>query len=384
MVTARAPAPAGTAPAEAAPLLSAERLVRSYGGRTVLDVDRIELHTGEVLAVVGPNGAGKSTLFRLLLLLERADAGTIRVHGAAVRAGGPRPAARLAGVFQRPILFTGSVRENVGYGLRARGERRGEREARVAEALRWLELESLAGAPVHRLSGGEAQRVALARALVLEPDVLLLDEPTASLDVSARRRFRRDLEQVARQHARGIILITHDAGEALGLADRIVVLHHGRVVQDAAPERVVLQPGTPFVAELTGAELLLHGTVTHCEDGLCRVSLGDAVGVWAATAENTGPAIGGEAVIAYRPEDVFLAMDEVAETSAANRIDVTVEAVVPAGALVRVLLHAADAPAVVLTALLTRRSADALQLVRGTRAVAHLKATALHAWSRSH
>jgi molybdopterin-binding protein len=384
MVVPVAPTPAGTASTDAVPLLSAERLVRSHGGRTVLDVDRIELRGGEVLAVVGPNGAGKSTLFRLLLLLERPDSGTIRVRGEVVRAGGPRPAARLAGVFQRPILFTGAVADNVGFGLRAQGVPRHERETRVAEALRWLELEPLAAAPVHGLSGGEAQRVALARALVLEPDVLLLDEPTASLDVSARRRFRRDLEQVARQHASGIILITHDAGEALGLADRIVVLHHGRVVQDASPEQIVLQPGTPFVAELTGAELLLHGTVTHREDGLCRVALGRAIELWAATAEAAEPAVGGEAVIAYRPEDVFLAIDEVAETSAANRVDVTVEAIVPAGALVRVLLHVAGAPGVVLTALLTRRSAEALHLVRGTHAVAHLKATALHAWGRSH
>src|SRR5690606_15339804 len=123
------------------------------------------------------------------------------------------------------------------------------------------------------------------RALVLRPAVLLLDEPTANLDVVARRRFRQDLERVAVSRVGSILLITHDAAEALALADRIVVMQDGRIVQAGTPDDIVLRPGSPFVAELTGAELLLHGTVSAHEDGLVQIALGPGVAVWAAAQE---------------------------------------------------------------------------------------------------
>src|SRR5690606_20600959 len=238
------------------PVLSAEGLQRRYGGRLVLDVDRIDVRRSEVLAVLGPNGAGKSTLFRLLLLLERPDAGRIHFEGRAVSPGDRAAMRRMAGVFQRPMLFAGSVESNVALGLRARGVPRRERARRVAEALAWVGLERLAHVPVGTLSGGEAQRVALARALVVEPDVLLLDEPTANLDVTVRRRFREDLERLVRQRAGAVVLITHDPAEAFAIADRVAVIQEGRIVQVGTPTDVVMDPATPFVAAFTGAELL--------------------------------------------------------------------------------------------------------------------------------
>ena len=360
------------------PLLSAENLRRRHGAREVLHVDSLELHAGEVLAVVGPNGAGKSTLFRTLLLVERADAGVIRLDGAVVGANDATLRRRVVGVFQRPVLFSGSVRDNVAFALRARGVRGDGAQARVTRALAWLGLEAVAGASVHTLSGGEAQRVALARALVVEPDVLLLDEPTAHLDVLVRRRFRHDLENVARTHARGTILITHDAAEAFGLADRVAVMHDGRIAQLGTPEEILLRPATPFVAELTGAELVLHGTVTALEDGLAAIEAPGAV-VWATS--HGGLRAGDTAVVAYRPEDVVLSVGDVVTSSAINRLAVTVEAMVPAGGLVRVRLRMGSGA--VLAALITRRSAETLELAAGVAATAHIKATALHAWGRN-
>ncbi|HSJ05305.1 MAG TPA: ABC transporter ATP-binding protein [Longimicrobiales bacterium] len=362
-------------------ILSAECLVRRYGGRTVVDVAALELRPGEVLAVVGPNGAGKSTLFRLLLLLERADAGVIRFMGEAVRHGGRPRRGRMAGVFQRPVLFSGTVRSNVRFAASSLGLSRSERERRVETALGWLGLESLADAPVAQLSGGEAQRAALARAVVLEPDVLFLDEPTANLDVTMRRRFRLDLERVARRHARGIVVITHDPVEALGMADRIAVLSGGRIVQSGTPEDLVLRPGSPFIAELTGAELILRGVVGGIEDGVCSVAVGRGVTLLAAAIPADPPVKGGRAVVAYRPEDVVLEPQGGGhDTSAMNRIPVRVSAVVPAGGMTRVHIAATADPGTVLTALVTRRSAEALGLRAGMDAVAQLKATALHAW----
>ena len=376
------------------PLLHAEGLVRRYGGRTVLNVDSVTVQAGEVLAIVGPNGAGKSTLFRTLLLLERPDAGTIRLNGSAMRRHDPRARGRLAGVFQRPALFTGTVRQNVAFGLRAAGIRGAARRERTAAALGWLGLEELGERAVHTLSGGEAQRVALARALVLEPQVVLLDEPTSSLDITVRRQFRQDLERVVRQRAAGVVLITHDAVEAFSLADRIAVMHDGRIAQIGAPDEIMLMPGTPFVAELTGAELLLQGTVESVDDGLAAVRIGTDLVVWSAVRPEAGLAShadssddavfqrGLPAVVAYRPEDVILAAPGSAqETSAVNRFAVRVETIVPAGALMRVRVRTEDG--IVLNALLTRRSVESLGLSPDRRVTAHIKAAALHAWARA-
>jgi molybdopterin-binding protein len=361
-------------------LLRAASLPRRYGGRTVVDVDELVLRRGESVAVVGPNGAGKSTLFRLLLLLEAADGGVVQVCGAAARPGDAEARRRLAGVFQRPILFSGNVRDNIEYGLRGRGMPRAEQRRRAEEALEWMELRELAGAAVQTLSGGEAQRVALARALAIQPDVLLLDEPTANLDVSMRRRFRQDLDRIGRERSGGMILVTHDAAEAFGLADRIVVMHHGRVVQMGTPEEIVGNPGSAFVAELAGAEMLPRGTVTGVVDGLASISVASGLALRAAGGAAADMKRGDAAVIAYRPEDVAVtAGEDVTATDATNRFAVVVRSLMPGSTFVRVLL-AAGSGGVTLTALLTRRSVETLGLRRGSRAVAHLKAAAVHAW----
>lgn len=363
------------------PVLEAVNLVRRHGARAVLDVGRLAVERGEVLAIVGPNGAGKSTLFRTLLLLERPDAGEIRLDGIVMRHRDPRARGRLAGVFQRPFLFAGTVRQNVAFGLRAAGITGARLNERVTAALGWLELEELGRQPVHTLSGGEAQRVALARALVLEPEIVLLDEPTSSLDVSARRRFRQDLERVARHHAGSVVLVTHDAADAFGLADRIAVMHDGRIAQIGTPDEIMLQPGTPFVAELAGAELLLQGTVETSAEGLAAIRVSPGIVLMAAVPHDVILRPGGPAAVAYRPEDVSLAgAGSGQETSAINRVAAQVEMIVPAGALTRVRIRAADG--IILTALLTRRSVTALGLSQGSAVTAHIKAAALHAWPR--
>ena len=358
-------------------LLRADGLRRVYGGRVVLDVDSLGVDSGEVLAVLGPNGAGKSTLFRLLLAVEAPDAGRVLLDGRAIAPGDREARRRVAGVFQRPYLFTGTVQANVAFGLKARGVARAERERRVAEILELLDLMPLARESVHALSGGEAQRVALARALAPRPEVLLLDEPTANLDVTVRRRFREDLERLIRAHAGAVVLITHDPADAFALADRIAVLERGRVVQMGEPDGIVLEPATPFVATFTGAELLLGGTVAGREDGLLVVTLrGDGSARIFAAADDNLPC-GASVNVAYRPEDVILTrLDARAETSAQNRLRVRVAALSPSGGLVRVRLQGD----VALTALVTRRAAAALELASGSELVAQLKATAVRVY----
>ncbi len=359
------------------PLLHVEGLVRAFGTRRVVDIDSLSVMAGEIVAVLGPNGAGKSTLFRTLLLLEPADGGRIAFDGRTIRAGDTAAMRRMAGVFQRPFAFAGTVADNVAYGLRVRGVGRAERRSRALEALDWLGVAQLAGAPMHALSGGEQQRVALARALVLEPDLLLLDEPSANLDITVRRRFREDLERTVRQHARAVLLITHDAGDAFALADRIAVMESGRITQLGAPEDLVVEPASPFVAAFAGAELLLDGTVRSVEDGLVTIALPGGAHAVAAAGVPARLRAGQAVHLAYRPEDVTLSAHEAPTTSARNGFAVRVAALVPAGGLVRVRLSGV----VPLVALVTRDSVARLGLEVGAETQAWLKASALRVYA---
>jgi len=372
----RAPGPPGRPPTDV--VLAAEALRRGYGGPPVVDVDRLEVRSGEVLAILGPNGAGKSTLLRILMLLDAPDDGRIVFRGKPTGTRDEAARRDMAGLFQDPHLFAGTVAENVAFGLKARGVGGAERRRRVDEALGWLRIRHLAGARVHTLSGGEAQRVALARALVLQPAVLFLDEPTASLDVTIRRRFRDDLDRLVRTRAGAAVLVTHDPTDAFALADRIAVMEGGRTVQVATPSELVLEAATPFVATFTGAELLVDGIVVERDESVVRVRTPGGA-VLAATTPS-GPeelAVGMRAHVAYRPEDVVLApADQEIATSARNRFRLTVSAAAPSAGLVRVRLSGA----LELTALLTRRSAEELAVEPGHQVAAYLKTTALRAF----
>lgn len=359
-------------------ILEAVGLIRSYGGRRVVDIERLAVRAGEVVAVLGPNGAGKSTLFRLLLGLEAADAGELRLEGSALGPRDDRARRRLVGVFQNPHLFRGTVVDNLRFGLRATGVSREDWSHRIDRTVAELGISTLKHADVARLSGGETQRVALARALVLEPAVLMLDEPTANLDVTVRRRFREELGQIMRERARSVLLITHDPSDAFDLADRVAVMEAGRVVQLGTPEELTTAPATAFVAAFTGAELLLDGIVERLGEGTLDVRTGDCTLV---ARRPNGQLASGDAVhVRYRPEDVLLAPGDAREVSARNRLRMSVRSITPVGGLIRVRL---DGP-ITLAALVTRESAHRLGLHLGCEITALIKTTALNVYRAEH
>lgn len=351
-------------------ILAAGALDVRYQGRQVLDVEQLTLQEGELLAVLGPNGAGKSTLMRVMAMLEAPSSGWVRYRN---RTGAEAERAlrrNAAVVFQRSHLWAGSVAFNVGLGLRLRRAGRDETAARVRGACTAFGIEELLERDVSELSGGEAQRVALARALVLEPELLFLDEPTANLDAEVRGALREDLARLTRSTARGTLLITHDRAEAFYLADRVAVLKNGRLIQIGTPSDLYENPADPYIAEITGAELTLSGRVVGREEDLLVVESG---GVRLLT---LGSAPDGAGVrLAYRPEDLVLA-DEPRESSARNRFEAMVTEVRPLGGLVRVRL---DGPPEVV-AVITRSSAEGLGVKPGSRVTVHVKATALHAF----
>ncbi|MEC8733618.1 MAG: ABC transporter ATP-binding protein [Planctomycetota bacterium] len=246
-------------------------VTRRFGDTTAVGGVTLELPAGSIGVLFGPSGCGKSTLLRIIAGLERADAGRVRIAGREVDGGGGfvAPERRNVGmVFQDLALFPHlTVRRNVRFGIRARPGA----DARVRSMLELARLGPLADRLPHQLSGGEQQRVALARALAPEPDVLLLDEPFASLDAGLRGEVRDELLGILRTVGTTVLMVTHDREEALGAAEQLMVMNHGRLVQSGSPESLYGTPRTRDVARLLGEGTFLPGNVregrVHCALG---------------------------------------------------------------------------------------------------------------------
>lgn len=337
-----------------------------------LDVDRIEVPAGEILALLGPSGSGKSTLLHILGLLERPDAGRVLLGGREVAPGDRDARLAMAAVFQRPYLFKGTVAQNVGYGLSMRGISGAERARKVSAALERVGLAGLERRGAGALSGGEAQRVSLARALVLEPQVLLLDEPLANLDAVLRRRLTREFAAILRDAGTTAVWVTHDTDEALTAADRIGVMNRGHLVACGPAHDVTTLPSDEWTAGFLGLEAPQAGVVEDSADGLISIGAGRGARVIAAGSTQTGEPV----VFAVRPEDVLLFAPgvDLGLTSARNRMEAAVVSCERRGATDHVVL---DADGVALAASVSRVSSAELSLAPGTRVLAVFKATAV-------
>ncbi|MBI4593073.1 MAG: ABC transporter ATP-binding protein [Candidatus Rokubacteria bacterium] len=354
------------------PVLAVVDVSRRHSPAFSLVIPSLDVRPGEVLAVIGPNGSGKSTLLRLLGFLEAPDEGEVRFHGLPVDANRSLVARRrVAMVFQQPLLADVTAADNVALGLGFHGVARTERERRVSRWLDRFAIGGLAGRPARTLSGGEAQRVALARALVLEPEVLLLDEPFAGLDEPTRAALIPELGAVLRAERMTTVLVTHDRGEARALADRVAVLIGGRLHQVDETARVFQAPVSEDVARFVGVETIADGEVIAAAGG---VSLVDVAGRKVEVGARARP---GERVrICIRPEDITLAPSPEASalTSARNHLAGTVVQVTPSSPQVRVLLDCGFP----LVAAVTPRSVDELGLRPGLPITAIFKASAVH------
>jgi tungstate transport system ATP-binding protein len=235
------------------PLLQLSSLLVCREGRTVLDIQSLSVERGEILAIVGPNGAGKSTLFLALARLLKADRGQVIFNGQSADSVPDLEYRRqIALVLQEPLLMDMSVYENAALGLKFRRRSTPQIEERVTHWLGRLGIAHLSHRPARKLSGGEAQRVSLARAFVLEPNLLLLDEPFTALDAPTRIRLLEDLKSVLAETKMTAIFITHDLQEALRLATRMAVILDGRIEQSGAPQDVFDRPINGRVAGFLG------------------------------------------------------------------------------------------------------------------------------------
>jgi ABC-type Fe3+/spermidine/putrescine transport system ATPase subunit len=278
-----------------------DRVAKKFGTTAVVSDVSLEIAEGELVALLGPSGSGKTTLLRLIAGFEQVDAGRILLDGDDVtdRSALDR---RCGMVFQHYALFPHlSVGQNVGYGLANEKLSRTARDARVTEVLAMVDLPGYEARPVTALSGGQQQRVALARALAPRPRVLLLDEPLSNLDPSLRERTRRELRELVRRIGITTVLVTHEQEEAFDLANRIALLHLGRLEQIGAPEALYDTPATPFVAGFVGRTSQLHGTVTGRDGEMVLVR---AAGIeWRARAEMN---VTGEVVLLLRPDAIHI------------------------------------------------------------------------------
>ena len=249
------------------PTLQVQALVRRYSANSTVGPISFDVGQGEFFSLLGPSGCGKSTTLRCIAGFERADAGQIILDGRAIERMPPHR--RDVGlVFQSHALFPHlSVRQNVAFGLEVHKVPKAEIARRVDDSLALVELAGFADRMPHQLSGGQQQRVALARSVVMEPPLLLLDEPMSSLDLKLRVQMRDELRSLQRRLGTTTVFVTHDQTEALALSDRIAVLSAGRIEQVGTPQDIYQRPASRFVAQFVGLSNLMDGDVRGRREG---------------------------------------------------------------------------------------------------------------------
>jgi tungstate transport system ATP-binding protein len=352
-------------------LLKVERLHHSYGKAEILKNIDFGVEQGEVFVTIGPTGSGKTTLLRLVGLLEKPTSGYIYFDGHQVNnSEGQRLEIRrrMAIVSQKPAVFNASVFDNVAYGLKIRKEGGSSLRNKVAHALEIVGLAGFEKRNARTLSGGETQRVALARALVIEPELLLLDEPTANLDPVSTSHIEKLVTDVIKKSDMTVLMSTHDMYQGQRLADRMGVLMGGQMLQTGKSGEIFSSPRGREIAEFVGMENIIAGMVTSNEEGIVDINIdGNAI----EAISNFGV---GEAVYAgIRPEEITLARTK-DTSSARNNFPGEITRIVLFGPLARVEMNCGFP----LVALITKRSAEEMNLQTGDRIYASFKATGVH------
>jgi molybdopterin-binding protein len=352
------------------PIIEIRDLLVVRNNMPALSVSSLSFDEGRIYSLIGPNGAGKSTLLLSIMRLVRPDRGGMRYRGAEISRGRAVHHYRrnLAMVFQEPLLFTASVYDNVASGLKVRGLEREAVRSAADGAMELLGISRLAKRRAGALSGGEAQRVSIARALAVDPEILLMDEPFSSLDAPSRESLLTDLDRIIRDRGITTVFATHDRGEAMRLADKIIVMNGGTIVQAGSPNDITLYPASEFVASFMGTETILSGKVTGSGSGVLTVSVNGA------SIEAAGEAAPGSGItFCVHPENIVFSPGHPG-TSARNSFSGRVARVVQAGFYWKVYVDCG----ITLMGYVTARSLEDLGIREGREITASFKATAVH------
>jgi spermidine/putrescine transport system ATP-binding protein len=309
-------------------------LVKRFGDFTAVDGLNLEMPSGEFFSLLGPSGCGKTTTLRMIAGFERPSEGRILLDGVDM-AQTPPHRRNVNTVFQNYALFPHlSVEKNVGFGLKYQNVSKKEMTERVGRALELVRLTGFEKRRPNQLSGGQQQRVALARALILNPAVLLLDEPLGALDAKLRKALQIELKSIQEEVGITFVYVTHDQEEALTMSDRIAVMSNGRVEQVGPPREVYESPDTAYVADFLGASNLMDATASGANSGGAAVTLGEFHLIAGEGEEDSV----GPVKLCIRPERVQL---EPAGAAGQNRVPGMIERVVYVGSVMQVIVNLA-------------------------------------------
>lgn len=285
--------------------LELDDVTRSFGDVKAVDRITLAVRQGEVFGLLGPSGCGKTTLLRLAAGFDQPTSGRILLNGRDITALPPnkRP---VNTVFQNYALFPHlSVADNIAFGLRVAGRPKAEIKSEVSRMLALVQLEAHAEKKPSQISGGQKQRVAIARALINKPEVLLLDEPLAALDLKLRQRMLIELNKIHDEVGTTFVYVTHDQGEAMSLCNRIAVMNHGHVEQLGTPREIYTAPRTSFVASFIGDTNFISGKITAIKDG--GLATIEVAGLPTFDAALQSPlAVGSTVLVSVRPEKISL------------------------------------------------------------------------------
>jgi spermidine/putrescine transport system ATP-binding protein len=322
--------------------LECQNVSKRFGPFTAVDDVSFQIPSGSFFSILGPSGCGKTTLMRMIAGFEEPASGDIRIKGRSVL-GTPPNRRNVKMVFQHLALFPMmNVGENIAYGLRCRGLGKADIDRKVAEVLDRIGLPGVSGKEINQLSGGQKQRIAIARCMVLEPDVLLLDEPLGALDLKLRERMKIELKLLQHQFRTTFVYITHDQSEALVMSDRVAVMNGGRFEQVGTPQELFHAPKTAFVAGFVGDSNRWSGRVAVADGTgvLVETSTGARFGGVAGGGTDSALAPGETVVVFVRPGAIAVERSGGLATDPAagvNRVLASIESVLFNGADSRVL-----------------------------------------------
>jgi len=357
------------------PLLSVENLVVKRGKFTVLNVNELKVFPGRTLALIGPNGAGKSTLLLTLAGLLPIESGRFYFQARQVNRSSDLAMLRrnIAVVFQEPLLLNMTVEKNVAVGLKFRNLSSTEIKKSVGEALAYFGIEHLARRAAKTLSGGESKRVSLARAFAIKPKIIFLDEAFNSLDPPTREAIIDDLQNILEKTKITAVLALHDREETLRLAQDVVVMSEGKIIQQGATAQVFQQPVNEYIASFVGTEVILEGVVKTSKDGLMEIAVNGQV------IEAVGEFKEGQKVCCcLRPENITVSKTIPGKISARNVFEARVIKAVRQAYFYKLTLDCGFT----LSAYITLPSFDELNIREGSMLAVSFKATAVHVIKR--
>jgi spermidine/putrescine ABC transporter ATP-binding subunit len=346
-----------------------EHVGKTFGDTPAVEDVSFEVYQGEFLTMLGPSGCGKTTLLRMIAGFVNPSAGRVFIKEEDVTRKPPHKR-RTGMVFQSYALFPHmTVFENLAYGLTLRKLPRAEIASRIGECLALVRLTGYEKRYPRELSGGQQQRVALARAIIIQPDVLLLDEPLSNLDYKLRMAMRSEVRRIQRNTGITTMFVTHDQGEALTMSDRVVILSGGRVMQIGKPTDIYEKPANKFVADFIGEANFFEGKVVTCTASEVGVSVGSLV-LHAALTGEKAPRVGHGASVSVRPEKIRMRQrsERRENGNGTNAYDATIEEYDYLGSVVRYYLRLGDA----LTVKVDEKNVSGVEYRRGEPVVVEI------------